>query len=119
MNPSICAAAGTRPLQIGRASRFECLSARQQYRVALHGCWGDGAPSAFRHRAAPVPPLNGCHLLTRMGRCDIAQGSEEHGASLRHSRAHLHFEDDIAKEAGVNLAKTLAKRGYHIDIKKL
>jgi hypothetical protein len=29
------------------------------------------------------------------------------------------FEDDIAKDAGVTLAKTMAAKSYQIDIKKL
>jgi predicted nucleotide-binding protein len=32
---------------------------------------------------------------------------------------YIPFKDDIPKEAGVTLAKTMAARGYQIDIKRL
>ena len=33
--------------------------------------------------------------------------------------AHIPFTDNIAKEAGVSLAKTMVARGYKIDIARL
>lgn len=36
-----------------------------------------------------------------------------------HGLIYIPFKDDLQKEAGTILAKEMAARGYHIDIKKL
>lgn len=76
---------------------------------------------AYRARQNVVLELG--MLLAKLGRQNVAillktQENMERPSDIQ-GLIYVPFKDDIAKEAGVNLAKALAARGYQIDIKKL
>lgn len=76
---------------------------------------------AYRARQNVVLELG--MLLAKLGRQNAAillktQENMERPSDIQ-GLIYIPFKDDIAKEAGVNLAKTMAARGYQIDIKKL
>jgi len=62
-------------------------------------------------------------LLAQLGRRHVAillktQENMERPSDIQ-GLIYIPFKDDIVKDAGVTLAKTLAEAGYNIDIKKL
>ena len=62
-------------------------------------------------------------LLTKLGRPNVAillktQENMERPSDIQ-GLIYVPFKDDLAKEAGLTLAKAMAARGYEIDIKKL
>ena len=76
---------------------------------------------AFRARQNVVLELG--MLLAKLGRQNVAillktQENMERPSDIQ-GLIYIPFKDDIAKEAGVNLAKTMAARGYQIDVKRL
>jgi predicted nucleotide-binding protein len=76
---------------------------------------------AYRARQNVVLELG--MLLAKLGRQNVAillktQENMERPSDIQ-GLIYVPYKDDIAKEAGVNLAKTMAARGYQIDIKKL
>jgi len=76
---------------------------------------------AYRARQNVVLELG--MLLAKLGRQNVAvllktQANMERPSDIQ-GLIYIPFSDDIAKEAGVTLAKTMASRGYEIDIKKL
>jgi len=76
---------------------------------------------AYRARQNVVLELG--ILLANLGRQNVAvllktQANMERPSDIQ-GLIYIPFSDDIAKEAGVSLAKTMAARGYEIDIKKL
>jgi predicted nucleotide-binding protein len=76
---------------------------------------------AYRARQNVVLELG--MLLSKLGRQNVAillktQENMERPSDIQ-GLIYIPFKDDIAKEAGVNLAKTMAGRGYQIDVKKL
>ncbi len=76
---------------------------------------------AYRARQNVVLELG--MLLAKLGRQNVAillktQENMERPSDIQ-GLIYIPFKDDIAKEAGVTLAKTMAARGYQIDIKKL
>jgi len=76
---------------------------------------------AYRARQNVVLELG--MLLAKLGRQNVAillktQENMERPSDIQ-GLIYVPYKDDIAKEAGVSLAKTMAARGYEIDIKKL
>jgi len=76
---------------------------------------------AYRARQNVVLELG--MLLAKLGRQNVAillktQENMERPSDVQ-GLIYVPFKDDIAKEAGVTLAKTMAARGYQIDVKKL
>lgn len=76
---------------------------------------------AYRARQNVVMELG--MLLAKLGRQNVAillktQENMERPSDIQ-GLIYIPFKDDIAKEAGVTLAKTMATRGYQIDIKRL
>lgn len=76
---------------------------------------------AFRARQNVVLELG--MLLSRLGRRNVAillqdQEDMEKPSDIQ-GLIYIPFKDDIAKEAGVNLAKAMTSAGYQIDIAKL
>lgn len=76
---------------------------------------------AYRARQNVVLELG--MLLTKLGRQNVAvllktQENMERPSDIQ-GLIYVPFKDDIEKEAGLSLAKTMAARGYQIDIKKL
>ena len=76
---------------------------------------------AYRARQNVVLELG--MLLARLGRQNVAilfktQENMERPSDIQ-GLIYIPFKDDLAKEAGVTLAKSMAARGYQIDIKKL
>jgi predicted nucleotide-binding protein len=76
---------------------------------------------AYRARQNVVLELG--MLLANLGRQNVAvllktQENMERPSDIQ-GLIYIPFKDDIAKEAGVSLAKAMAARGYDIDIKKL
>jgi predicted nucleotide-binding protein len=76
---------------------------------------------AYRARQNVVLELG--MLLAKLGRQNVAvllktQENMERPSDIQ-GLIYVPFKDDIAKEAGVTLAKTLAARGYQIDVKRL
>lgn len=76
---------------------------------------------AYRARQNVVLELG--MLLAKFGRQNVAillkkQENMERPSDIQ-GLIYIPFKDDIAKDAGVTLAKTMAARGYQIDIKKL
>ena len=76
---------------------------------------------AYRARQNVVLELG--MLLARLGRQNVAillktQENMERPSDIQ-GLIYIPFKDDIEKEAGITLAKTMAARGYQIDIKKL
>jgi predicted nucleotide-binding protein len=76
---------------------------------------------AYRARQNVVLELG--MLLAKLGRQNVAillktQENMERPSDIQ-GLIYAPFKDDIAKEAGVSLAKTMAARGYQIDIKRL
>lgn len=76
---------------------------------------------AYRARQNVVLELG--MLLAKLGRQNVAillktQENMERPSDIQ-GLIYVPFKDDIAKEAGVNLAKTMSARGYQIDIKRL
>jgi predicted nucleotide-binding protein len=62
-------------------------------------------------------------LLAKLGRANVAvllktQENMERPSDIQ-GLIYIPFKDDLAKEAGVSLAKTMVERGYQIDIRKL
>ena len=76
---------------------------------------------AYRARQNVVLELG--MLLAKLGRQNVAillkeQENMERPSDIQ-GLIYIPFKDDIAKEAGVSLAKTMAARGYEIDVKNL
>jgi predicted nucleotide-binding protein len=76
---------------------------------------------AYRARQNVVLELG--MLLTKLGRPNVAillktQENMERPSDIQ-GLIYVPFKDDLAKEAGLTLAKAMAARGYEIDIKKL
>ena len=76
---------------------------------------------AYRARQNVVLELG--MLLTKLGRQNVAillktQENMERPSDIQ-GLIYIPFKDDLPKEAGLTLAKTMAARGYEIDIKKL
>lgn len=76
---------------------------------------------AYRARQNVVLELG--MLLAKLGRQNVAillreQENMERPSDIQ-GLIYIPFKDDIDKEAGVNLAKTMSARGYQIDVKKL
>lgn len=76
---------------------------------------------AYRARQNVVLELG--MLLTKLGRPNVAillktQENMERPSDIQ-GLIYIPFKDDIAKEAGLSLAKTMAARDYEIDVKKL
>ncbi|MDA8161519.1 MAG: nucleotide-binding protein [Desulfobacteraceae bacterium] len=76
---------------------------------------------AYRARQNVVLELG--MLLANLGRQNVAillktQENMERPSDIQ-GLIYVPFKDDIAKEAGVSLAKTMSARGYQIDVKKL
>lgn len=76
---------------------------------------------AYRARQNVVLELG--MLLAKLGRQNVAillktQENMERPSDIQ-GLMYIPFKDDIAKEVGVKLAKTMDARGYQIDIKKL
>jgi len=76
---------------------------------------------AYRARQNVVLELG--MLLAKLGRQNVAillktPENMERPSDIQ-GLIYIPFKDDLAKEAGVTLAKTMAARGYQIDIKKL
>jgi predicted nucleotide-binding protein len=76
---------------------------------------------AYRARQNVVLELG--MLLTKLGRPNVAillktQENMERPSDIQ-GLIYIPFKDDLAKEAGLTLAKTMAARDYDIDIKKL
>ncbi len=75
----------------------------------------------FRARQNVVLELG--MLLMKLGRQNVAillktQENMERPSDIQ-GLIYIPYRDDIAKEAGVTLAKTMVERGYKIDIKRL
>lgn len=80
-------------------------------------------PDEKAHRARQNVVLELGMLLAKLGRQNVAillrtQENMERPSDIQ-GLIYIAFKDDIAKEAGVTLAKTMAARGYQIDVKKL
>jgi predicted nucleotide-binding protein len=76
---------------------------------------------AYRARQNVVLELG--MLLAKLGRANVAvllktQENMERPSDIQ-GLIYIPFKDDLAKEAGVSLAKTMVERGYQIDIRKL
>lgn len=76
---------------------------------------------AYRARQNVVLELG--MLLTKLGRQNVAillkeQENMERPSDIQ-GLIYIPFKDNVEKDAGVTLAKTLAARGYAIDISKL
>ncbi len=76
---------------------------------------------AYRARQNVVLELG--MLLAKLGRQNVAillktQENMERPSDIQ-GLIYIPYKDDIAKEAGVNLAKTMSSRGYQIDVKNL
>jgi predicted nucleotide-binding protein len=76
---------------------------------------------AYRARQNVVLELG--MLLAKLGRQNVAillktQENMERPSDIQ-GLIYVPFKDDIAKEAGVSLAKTMSARGYQIDVRKL
>jgi predicted nucleotide-binding protein len=76
---------------------------------------------AYRARQNVVLELG--MLLAKLGRQNVAvllktQENMERPSDIQ-GLIYVPFKDDIEKEAGLSLAKTMAARGYDIDIKRL
>jgi predicted nucleotide-binding protein len=76
---------------------------------------------AYRARQNVVLELG--MLLTKLGRQNVAillktQENMERPSDIQ-GLIYIPFKDDLAKEAGLTLAKTMAARGYELDIKRL
>jgi predicted nucleotide-binding protein len=76
---------------------------------------------AYRARQNVVLELG--MLLSKLGRQNVAillktQENMERPSDIQ-GLIYIAFKDDLAKEAGLTLAKTMAARGYEIDVKKL
>ncbi|MEM4725215.1 MAG: nucleotide-binding protein, partial [Candidatus Hadarchaeum sp.] len=76
---------------------------------------------AYRARQNIVLELG--MLVAKLGRQNVAillktQENMERPSDIQ-GLIYVPFKDDIAKEAGVSLAKTMSARGYQIDVKKL
>src|SRR3990172_5825873 len=76
---------------------------------------------AYRARQNVVLELG--MLLAKLGRQNVAillktQENMERPSDIQ-GLIYIPFKDDLAKEAGVTLAKTMASRGYNIDVKTL
>lgn len=77
--------------------------------------------SAYRARQNVVLELG--MLLAKLGRQNVAillktQENMERPSDIQ-GLIYIPFKDDIAKEAGVTLAKTMVARGYQIDVARL
>jgi predicted nucleotide-binding protein len=82
---------------------------------------GHSDEKAFRARQNVVLELG--MLLTKLGRPNVAillktQENMERPSDIQ-GLIYIPFKDDIEKEAGLSLAKTMAARGYQLDITKL
>jgi len=82
-----------------------------------------GHPDEKAYRARQNVVLELGMLLAKFGRQNVAillkkQENMERPSDIQ-GLIYIPFKDDIAKDAGVTLAKTMAARGYQIDIKKL
>lgn len=80
-------------------------------------------PDEKAYRARQNVVLEVGMLLAKLGRPNVAillktQENMERPSDIQ-GLIYIPFKDDIAKDAGVNLAKTMAARGYQIDVKKL
>lgn len=80
-------------------------------------------PDERAHRARQNVVLELGMLLTKLGRPNVAillktQENMERPSDIQ-GLIYIPFKDDLAKEAGLTLAKTMAARGYEIDIRKL
>jgi predicted nucleotide-binding protein len=80
-------------------------------------------PDEKAYRARQNVVLEMGMLLTKLGRQNVAillktQEKMERPSDIQ-GLIYIPFKDDLAKEAGVTLAKTMAARGYEIDVKKL
>ena len=76
---------------------------------------------AYRARQNVVLELG--MLLSKLGRQNVAillktQENMERPSDIQ-GLIYIPFKDDLAKEAGLTLAKTMAARGYELDVKKL
>lgn len=76
---------------------------------------------AYRARQNVVLELG--MLLATLGRPNVAillktQENMERPSDIQ-GLIYIPFKDDLGKEAGVTLAKTMAARGYQIDVRKL
>lgn len=76
---------------------------------------------AYRARQNVVLELG--MLLAKLGRQNVAillktQENMERPSDIQ-GLIYIPFKDDVEKDAGVTLAKTMAARGYEIDVKKL
>lgn len=82
-----------------------------------------GHPDEKAYRARQNVVLELGMLLANFGRQNVAillktQENMERPSDIQ-GLIYIPFKDDIAKDAGVTLAKTMAARGYQIDVKKL
>ena len=82
---------------------------------------GRADEKAYRARQNVVLELG--MLLSQLGRANVAvllkaQERMERPSDIQ-GLIYIPFKDDVAKEAGVILAKTMVARGYRIDVAKL
>lgn len=82
---------------------------------------GHADEKAYRARQNVVLELG--MLLAKLSRPNVAillktQENMERPSDIQ-GLIYIPYKDDIIKEAGVTLAKTMAARGYQIDVKKL
>ena len=79
---------------------------------------GHADENAFRARQNVVLELG--MLLSKLGRSDSPEGRSQNGKALGHSRADLYsVQGRRFRDAGVNLAKEMNAKGFHIDLSKL
>jgi len=82
-----------------------------------------GHPDERAYRARQNVVLELGMLLSQLGRQNVAillkaQENMERPSDIQ-GLIYIPFKDDVAKEAGVILAKTMVSRGYKIDVAKL
>lgn len=82
-----------------------------------------GHPDERQYRARQNVVLEMGMLLAKLGRENVAillktQEKTDRPSDIQ-GLIYIPFADDVAKDAGVTLAKTLVARGYTIDIKRL
>ena len=82
-----------------------------------------GRPDEKAYRARQNVVLELGMLLSQLGRQNVAillksQEGMERPSDIQ-GLIYVPFKDDVAKEAGVILAKTMVARGYRIDVAKL
>ncbi len=80
-------------------------------------------PDEIAYRARQNVVLELGMLLSQLGRQNVAillkaQENMERPSDIQ-GLIYIPFKDDLAKEAGVILAKTMVARGYRIDVAKL